>query len=48
MRRVVDRWETLPGYRERSMTPQLRQEAYDQLADLQRSIERNMGIPQGA
>jgi len=48
MRRVVDRWETLPGYEQRSMTPQLRQEAYDQLADLERSIERDMGIPQGA
>jgi len=48
MRRVVDRWETLPGYQERSMTPELRREAYDQLADLERSIERNMGIPHGA
>ena len=48
MRRVVDRWETLPGYQERSMTPELRKEAYDQLADLERGIERNMGIPQGA
>ena len=48
MRRVVDRWETLPGYQERSMTPELRQESYDQLADLERSIERNMQIPHGA
>ena len=48
MRRVVDRWETLPGYQKRSMTPELRQEAYDQLADLERSIERNMQSPQGA
>jgi hypothetical protein len=30
------------------MTPKLRQEAYDQLADLERSIEHNMEIPQGA
>jgi hypothetical protein len=30
------------------MTPELRREAYDQLADLERSIERNMGIPHGA
>jgi hypothetical protein len=48
MRRVVDRWETLPGYEVRSMTPELRQEAYDQLADLERSVERNMQIPEGA
>ena len=48
MRRVVDRWEALPGYDQRSMTPELRQEAYDQLADLERSIERTMEIPQGA
>jgi hypothetical protein len=48
MRRMVDRWEMLPGYQERSMTPELQREAYDQLADLQRSIERNMGILQGA
>ncbi len=48
MRRVVDRWEMLPGYEQRSMTPELRQEVYGQLADLERSIERNMQMPEGA
>jgi hypothetical protein len=45
MRCVVDRWETLPGYADRSMTPELRQQAYNQLADLKRTIERNMQLP---
>ena len=48
MRRMLDRWETFPRYQERSMTPEPRQETYDQLADLERSIESNMQIPRGA
>jgi hypothetical protein len=48
MRRMLDRWEMLPGHDTRSMTPELRQQAYDELAELEQRIDRNMQIPQGA
>ena len=42
MRRVLDRWETLPGYKERSMTPELERQAREELDEVERSIRRNM------
>jgi hypothetical protein len=48
MRRVVDHWESLPGFAERPMTPERRQGAHDELDDVERSIRRNMEVPKSA
>jgi hypothetical protein len=48
MRRLIDRWETLPEYASRSMTPELKQQANGELDELEHSIRRNMALPQGA
>jgi len=45
MRRLVDRWEVLPGYHSFSMTPELRQQAYEELDAVEMSVRRNMSAP---
>ena len=42
MRRLLDRWETLPEYESRSMTPELKQKARAELDQVERSVLRNM------
>jgi hypothetical protein len=42
MRRIVDRWETLPGHADRSMTPELKQCTHRELDDTEASIRRSM------
>jgi hypothetical protein len=42
MRRVLDRWETLPDSQRRSMTPDLKRQAYSELDAVEHSIRRNM------
>ena len=44
MRRLLDRWETLPGYECRLMTPERKQRARAELDELERDIRRNMHI----
>lgn len=46
MRRVLDRWETLPEYANRSMTAELRNQAHAELDEVERSIRRDMALPQ--
>jgi len=48
MRRLVDRWESLPGYQSFSMTPELRQQAHEELNEVELSIRRNMSAPESA
>ena len=48
MRRVVDRWESLPGYQSFSMTPELRQQVREELDAVELSVRRNMSAPEGA
>jgi hypothetical protein len=48
MRRLVDRWEALPGYQSFSMTPELRRQAHEELNEVELSIRRNMSVPEGA
>ena len=48
MRRLLDRWETLPGHESRSMTPELGQQAYAELDEVERNVRRNMAAPEGA
>jgi hypothetical protein len=48
MRRVVDRWESLPGYKSFSMTPELRRQAYEELDAVELSVRRNISAPEGA
>jgi hypothetical protein len=47
MRRLVDRWEALPGYQS-FMTPELRRQAHEELDEVELSIRRNMSVPKGA
>jgi hypothetical protein len=44
MRRLIDRWDTLPESATRSMTPELRQEAYAQLDVVEETIHRDMAM----
>jgi len=48
MRRVVDRWESLPGYKAFSMTPELRRQAHEELDAVELSVRRNISTPGGA
>jgi len=48
MRRLVDRWENLPGYQSLSMTPVLKQQAHEELNEVELSIRRNMSAPESA
>ena len=48
MRRLVDRWDELPGYKSFSMTPELRQQAHDELDAVELSVKRNMATPEPA
>jgi len=42
MRRLLDRWETLPDHDRRSMTPEVKQRAYCELDTTEAMIRRNM------
>ena len=42
MRRIVDRWNTLPDHENRSMTPELHRQAHTGLDELEKMIRRNM------
>jgi superfamily II RNA helicase len=46
MRRLVDRWEELPGYKSFSMTPQLRRQAHQELDEVELGVRRNMAEPE--
>ena len=48
MRRIVDRWEELPEYSSRSMTPELRKQAHEELDSVERMVHANMAVPEGA
>ena len=48
MRRIVDRWDALPDASSRSMTPELRKQAHEELDAVERSVHRNMALPEGA
>jgi hypothetical protein len=48
MRRVINRWESLPGYEERSMTPDLKRQAHAELDEVEHSVRRTMALPEGA
>jgi hypothetical protein len=48
MRRLLDRWETLPEVANRSLTPELRRQAHGELDEVERSIRRNMALPHNA
>ena len=47
MRRLMDRWEELPGYASRSMTPDLQRQAREELDAVEQSVRRNMAMPEG-
>jgi hypothetical protein len=42
MRLLLDRWDTLPDSANRSMTPELKRQAYSELDDVEASVRRNM------
>jgi hypothetical protein len=42
MRRLLDRWETLPDHDRRSMTQDAKRRAYDELDKTETLIRRNM------
>jgi hypothetical protein len=42
MRRIVDRWETLPGHEGRSMTPEAKRQATAELDELECKLRRNI------
>jgi hypothetical protein len=48
MRRLLDRWETLPEVANRSPTPELKRQAHGELDEVERSIRRNMALPKNA
>lgn len=48
MRRLVDRWEALPGYQSFSMTPELKQQVYEEIDAVELSVRRNMSAPESA
>jgi hypothetical protein len=48
MRRLVERWEALPGYKSFSMTPELRQQAHEELDAVELSVKHNMATPEPA
>ena len=48
MRRLIDRWEELPGYASRSMTPDLKRQAGEELDAVEQSVRRNMALAEGA
>jgi hypothetical protein len=48
MRRVLDRWETLPEYASRSMTPELRKQAHEELDEVERMVNEIMALPEEA
>ena len=45
MRRLIDRWEELPRYGMHSMTPDLKRQAHEELDAMERSVRRNMALP---
>ena len=47
-RRIIDRWDTLPGYGQRSMTPELKRQAHAELDEMEHGIRSNMSLPEGA
>ena len=48
MRRLLDRWETLPEVANRSLTPELKRQAHGELDEVERGIRRNMALPHNA
>jgi hypothetical protein len=44
MRRLVDRWDSLPGAEHRSMTPEAKQEVRAELDLLEDAIHRDMAM----
>ena len=48
MRRIVDRWDALPGSEMSSMTPELKKEAHEQLDKVAQMVRKNMALPEGA
>ena len=44
MRRLVDRWDTLPQSAARSMTPELKQEVHAELDLVEETIRRDMAM----
>jgi hypothetical protein len=48
MRRLLDRWETLPEVASRSLTPELKRHAHGELDEVERGIRRNMALPHNA
>lgn len=48
MRRIIDRWESLPAYAVRSMTPELKRQAHAELDEVEHTIRRHMALQGGA
>jgi len=48
MRRRIDRWESLPEHGSRSMSPDLRRRAREELDEVEHSVRRNMSLRAGA
>jgi len=47
-RRLIDRWEALPGSSGLSMTPEIKALAHAELDEVEHSIRRSMALPEGA
>jgi len=47
-RRILDRWDDLPDASSRSMTPELRKQAHEELDVMERMIRENMALPDSA
>lgn len=47
-RRILDRWDDLPDASSRSMTPELRKQAHEELDTMERMIRENMSRCEGA
>lgn len=47
-RRILDRWDDLPDASSRSMTPELRRQAQEELDVMERMIRENMAFPDSA